>query len=502
MGMVAGFTAVIVLVGSVLALPGTSSAPEPAMVSVAPHGLAQPACADTSLRMTFPEPVQLGSGGRLTVHRADGTVADVVDLADPASRQRTIGGARSDFGQLHLWNYEPVVVEGRTVSVYLHARLDAGQLYYVTVDDGFVAGFPGIHSRTAWQFRTKHDPPAGSTTLTVDATGGADFCTVQGAIDFVPEGNDRPVRIDVAEGTYREIVYVPQTKPHLRIVGANRDRTVIAYPNNNVLNGDIAMASVPPEQSYCPRRVLPIPDRFNCWRAAVGVDADDFLMQDITVHNLTPKGGSQAEAFRGNGERIVLSGVRLLSFQDTLRLQGKAYVTNSYIEGDVDFIWGTGGVFLEKSELKAMSPGYYVQSRNLDGQPGYVFADVRLTRAPDVPDESLYLARAELARFPTSQVVFIDAAMDSHVRAVGWQVFQPGDCGAATQVRLWEYGSTDLSGDPVDTSQRLACSRQLTDDEAAALRDPSTVLGGWDPRADLRADSSTDVVPARQERGQ
>jgi hypothetical protein len=98
-----------------------------------------------------------------------------------------------------------------------------------------------------------------------------------------------------------------------------------------------------------------------------------------------------------------------------------------------------------------------------------------------VADDSVFLARAELGRFPTSQAVFIDSAMDSHVKKIGWQISSPNDCAAAGQIRFWEYHSTDLAGQPLDTSTRLACSRQLGDAEAAQLRDPSFVFGGWHP---------------------
>ncbi|GAA1550746.1 hypothetical protein GCM10009789_00640 [Kribbella sancticallisti] len=456
--------------------PGDTTSPR-----LAPIGTADATCADTPLRLTFDGPVELGLKGRLRIHAAGGEVVDTIDLADAATFQRYVGGARSDFGELHRWTYQPVVVDGRTVSVHPHQRLAAGQVYYVTVDPGFFAGHPGISSPAGWMFRTRHDPAAGSSRLTVDGRGDADFCTVQGAIDFVAEGNDKEVRIDVAPGRYRELVYVPQTKPHVTIVGAGAGRTEIGYPNNNLLNGDYAMANVPVEQAYCPRRVLAQPDRFNCWRAAFGVDADDFSMADVTVRNLTPYRGSQAEAFRGNGERIVLARVRILGYQDSLRLQGKGFVTDSYVEGDVDFIWGTGGVFVQDSELKALHAGYYNQVRNSDNGPGNIFVRVRLTRGPDAPDDSVFLGRVELSRFPTSQVVFLDSAMDSHVKTTGFQVTSPNDCAAAGQLRFWEYGSTDLSGRPIDTSARLACSRQLTAAEAAALRDPTTVFGGWQP---------------------
>lgn len=457
---------------------GSGDAPK-----LSPSGTADSTCADTSLRLSFGGPVELGVRGKVRIHRAGGEVVDTIDLADVATYRRFVGGARSDFGQLHSWTYQPIVVDGRTVSLYPHQRLEPGQVYYVTVEPGFVVGHRGVESPAQWRFRTRHDPPAASARLTVDGRGGVDFCTVQSAIDFVAEGNDHQVRIDVGPGLYRELVYVPQTKPNITVVGAGAGRTVIGYPNNNLLNGDYAMGNVPIEQAYCPRRVLAQPDRFNCWRAAMGVDADDFTLADATVQNLTPYRGSQAEAFRGNGERIVLARVRVLGYQDSLRLQGKGFVTDSYVEGDVDFVWGTGGVFVQDSELKALHAGYYNQVRNTDNGPGNVFVRVRLTRGPEAPDDSVYLGRVELNRFPTSQVVFIDSAMDAHVKKTGWQITNPNDCAAAGQVRFWEYKSTDPAGRPLDTSARLACSRQLGEDEAAVLRDPSNVLGGWLPES-------------------
>ncbi|WP_158674579.1 pectinesterase family protein [Streptomyces hoynatensis] len=449
---------------------------------LAPLGVAEAVCADTPLRLTFDRPVELGSAGQLQVHQADdGTLVDIVDLADPGTYQRSIGGALTDYGEVHRWFYEPVVIEGNTASVYLHYVLDPDREYYVTVDEGFFAGQEGITDKETWRFRTRPAPRRGASELSVDQAGGADFCTVQGAVDFVPENNRHRVTIDVAPGTYHEIVYVPQSKPHLTVRGQGADDTVISYANNSVLNGDYAMSDVPARQSYCPRRVLPQPDRFNCWRATFGVDADDFRLTDVTVHNTTPDGGSQAEAFRGNGDRIVLERVRVLSHQDSLRLQGRTFMTDSYVEGDVDFVWGDGGVFVQNSELKSLDIGYVNQVRNDVGEAGHVFVNTRLTRADSVPDGSVLLGRVETARFPGSQLVFIDSAMDAHIAPVGWGI-SDGDCSDAGQLRFWEYGSTDLAGQPLDVTGRLACSRQLTGAEAARWSNPATLLDGWDPR--------------------
>lgn len=416
-------------------------------------------CVDTPLRLRFDRPQRLGTSGAIEIRRvADGVLADRIDLTDPSTQVRTVGDAVDDAGEPRLLRYFPVIVDGGTISICPHRQLGYGQTYYVTVDPGVLAGFQGIRDQAAWRFRTRSaPPPSGVSTLRVATDGPADFRTVQAAIDFVPRGNDRPITIEVEPGTYTELNYIRADRPRITVRGRSRERTVIRYANNNVLNGQK-------------------PD--NRWRANFGVDADDFTLANLTLHNTTPDGGSQAEAFRGNGERITLDHVTLKSFQDTLRLQGSGFVTGSYVEGDTDFVWGGGTVFVQNSELRSLGPGYYCQIRNDARHHGNVFVNTRLTRSPDTPDGSVYLARIAPEVFPDSQAVFIGTAMDRHVHPAGWLI-QPDDTMPAPGVRFWEYGSTDLSGRPVDTSARHPVSRQLSAEEAARWSDPAYVLGEW-----------------------
>ncbi|GAB3412336.1 pectinesterase family protein [Flindersiella endophytica] len=415
-------------------------------------------CVDTPLRLRFDRPQRLGTGGLIEVRRADGSLAERIDLADPRTHLRTVGDAVDDAGEPRPIRYFPVIVDGETVTIYPHRQLDHGQTYYVTVDSAVLIGFPGIRDQRTWRFTTRSTPPpAGSRTLRVAAEGPADFRTVQGAIDFVPKGNSRSVTIDVEPGTYTELTYVRADRPGITVRGRDRERTVVQYANNNILNGQE-------------------PD--NRWRANFGVEADDFTLRNITLHNTTPDGGSQAEAFRGNGERTRLEHVTLTSFQDTLRLQGSGFVTDSLIEGDTDFVWGAGAVFVRDSELRSRGPGYYCQIRNDARHNGNVFVNTRLTRSPDTPDGSVYLARIAPQVFPYSQAVFIGTAMDRHVHPAGWLI-QPDDTMPAPDVRFWEYGSTDLEGRLIATSRRHPASRQLTAEEAARWGDPTFVLGEW-----------------------
>jgi pectin methylesterase-like acyl-CoA thioesterase len=473
----------VLLAASVIALLGLSAGPavagqSPPTVRLEPTG----GCVDAPLRLTFPSAPQLGSTGTIDIHRADGGIADRIDLADPASFKRQIGDAVSDSGAPHLFNYYPVMIHGDVASIYPHHQLDYGQSYYLTMSPGVFTGFAGVSTPWTLALRTRpHAPRPGTDSLTVAADGSGDFCSVQGAIDFVPEGNQRPVTITVRPGVYTEIDYVRPDRAHITVRGTDRTGTAIEYPNNDHLNGDTALDNTQPA-NICPQRQLPVPDQTNCWRALFGVDAPDFTLENITLHDTTPYGGSQAEAFRGNNQHITLNRVDLLSYQDTLRLQGTGFVTDSYVEGDVDFVWGTGSVFLRHSEFKAMHAGYYTQIRNDATHPGDVFVDDRLTEAPGVPAGSVYLGRIQLSRFPASQAEYLDDAMGPQVAPVGWLLQSGyGDCGQAQSLRYGEYHSTDLAGNPLDVSRRLACAPQLSDAAAARLRDPANVLAGWVP---------------------
>ena len=421
---------------------------------------------DAPLYITFNQPPRVGNTGRLRIYRQeDDTVVDTIDMS--LSQQSRLIGTVS-------FNYYPIIVTGNTAAIYLHQKLAYGQTYYVTMEPGVVtdasgAPFIGFSDPDTWRFSTKAaGPAAGTTALTVATDSTGDFSTVQGAVDFVPANNTRRVVITVRRGTYTEIVYVGSNKPFITVRGEDRDQSVIQYANNNNFNPTSTTT-----------------------RAMFGVDAPDFSLETITLHNTTPAGGSQAEAFRGNNQRIVLNRVNLKSFQDTLLLQSQGtnnmggFVTDSYIEGDVDFMWGTGAVFFQNCELKMLrSNAFYTMVRNPQGKSGQIYVNCRLTAAPGVT--GAYLSRIDPNVFPYSQVVFINTAMGPHILPVGW-LLNNATCAQAPNIQFWEYNSTDLNGAPLNVSQRLACSRQLTAAEAAQWSNPSFVLGGWVPSTKLTA---------------
>jgi pectin methylesterase-like acyl-CoA thioesterase len=419
-------------------------------VSFGPANWAAGTCNDTTLFVTFDQPPTFGKSGRIQVFNSKGAVVDTIDMA-ANPQTRLIGGTP--------YSYSPVIVNGNTATILLHQLLPYDH-YSVTMEPGALADsdgvpFRGIGADAVWRFETRAAPPAaGAAALTVAADGSADFCTVQGAVDFVPAGNSQPVTITVRPGAYTEIVNVPANKPFVIIRGADRVNSVVQYPNNTALNPSTAS------------------------RPLMNVEASDFTLENITLWNTTPKGVSQAESFRGNNSRILLNRVTLKSLQNTLLLQGGgAFVTDSYIEGDVDFMWGTGPAWFQNSELKAVTAGgYYTQIRNDQGQNGFFYVNSRLTASAGV--NNMYLARIDPGVFPYSQVVYINCAMGPYVLPAGWLL---DNATTAPNAQFWEYKSTDASGAALDVSQRAPFSRQLTAQEAAQWSDPANVLGGWVP---------------------
>ena len=196
---------------------------------------------------------------------------------------------------------------------------------------------------------------------------------------------------------------------------------------------------------------------------------NDLVIANLTLHNTTPQGGTQAEAIILNGgpdAHAILANLDLYSFQDTLQINGQAYITNCYIEGDVDFMWGKGPCFFENCEAKSLrSNAYYTQIRNPATNHGYVYKDCKFDGAPGVTGN--FLSRIAPARFPASEVVLINCTLSDAVGAVGWRLDMATE---APSVHFWEYNSHDAAGKPVDMSKRLS-SRQRAEATGRSTND-------------------------------
>lgn len=407
------------------------------------------ACIDTPLRLTFDSPPVFAHEGSIEIRRAfDGSVVKSIDLKAEKFADR-FGSSETGASLV----YEPVWIEGNTAQIRLPSKcLKPGESYQIHISSGTFKDAEGhgfADATTKWTFHTKAALPGHADRLVVAADGSGDFCTVQGAVDQAGASRDRPPLIFIRKGRYHELVRIGREQRSFRLVGEDRQSTVISCTNNDKLNPGWIQ------------------------RAVLGCEGDDFLLENLTVQNTTPYKGSQAEAVYINAERCILRKASFLSFQDTLHLSGRVYVADCYIEGDVDYVWGYGTACFERCELRTMHDGYIVQARNAAQRPGYVFLHCRLTATPEV--QKCWLARIDTERFPASHVAFIHCAMGTHILPAGWQITgTPGDA-----LRFEEFGSTDLEGAPLEMSSRAASSRVLTAKEASSISVES-ILGGSD----------------------
>jgi polygalacturonase len=444
---------------------------------------------DTRLTITFDSPPALGTAGSIRILRkSDDALADVIKLSGETNAIGFPGQA-----QVRVVNVEGLVtISGNTATIVPHhAKLAYGTEYYVAIANGVFGGVPmlngtpfdGIGRVGNWSFTTRDPPAATLTSLVVDDDGPADFRTVQGALDHFMQNaaNDTPVTVNVRNGTYPELLFL-SGKNNVSIVGESRDGVIIQYRNFDTLNnGSGASQALGPGTP-------------NGGRSVFLIETSDLLTLDtLTLRNTmlrSTTASSQAETlyFNNDAGRLIAKNATFLSEQDTVQLKGYAWFFNTLVAGNVDFIWGNNRVALfESSEIRSVgdttsttSGGYLVQARTVTAtDKGFVFLNSRLTHGPgpaggDVPtgaNAATYLARSPGLQTSDDNVAFVNCQMDTHIIPIGWAYNvngqPPSNPSVASAASGWrEYGTTDLSGVPVNLATRVGGYR-LTDNEFA-----------------------------------
>jgi len=310
---------------------------------VLPASTSTGVCVDTYLQISFNEPPTIGNVGKVNIYDTanPATPVDTLDLSQNNSQGVQ---PHSPFpGDSQAFNYYPVVVSGNTASIYPHLGiLNPNQTYFVTIDPGVIvdtngAYFSGISNPTTWQFTTKATGPANPTNLVVDASGNGDFLTVQGAVDAIPLQNTNYTLINIRNGTYFEIVDIA-SKNNVTFRGQSRSGTVVGYLNNAII--------APGGSTHA--------------RMAFKVDADNIAIENLTVTNMTPQGGQQAEALmiESGAARFILNNANVASRQDTILANvnsSQGYFYNSLVQGNYDYVWGGGNLYFDTCTLETIA---------------------------------------------------------------------------------------------------------------------------------------------------
>jgi pectinesterase len=294
--------------------------------------------------------------------------------------------------------------------------------------------------------------PSGA--LVVDKNGGAGvYTTVQAAIDAIPVNNTTARTIYVKNGTYTEKITFPSNKPFITLVGESADETILTYADTASSSGSTTNS------------------------ASVFVRGNDFTAENITFRNTAGPSAGQAVALYVSGDRAAFRNVRVLGNQDSLYAtgSGRQYYRDSYIEGTVDYIFGSATAVFESCEIKSLNVGYVTAASTEQTTPyGYVFITSSLTRSGSL-DDAVSLGRPWR---PYSSVTYLYTWMDTHIKPSGWDNW--GNTANESTARYAEYGNT---GPGAATSGRVSWSDQLTASQAAAINTQSVLAGsdGWDP---------------------
>lgn len=271
--------------------------------------------------------------------------------------------------------------------------------------------------------------------------GSGDYKTVQEAINAVPDFRKaNETRIFVRNGVYKEKVVVAECKINVTLIGECVDSVIITYDD------------------YASKLNIFGEGKGTSGSSSFYVYGHDFHAENITFENSSGPVG-QAVAMFTAGNRLVFKNCRFKGFQDTLYTYGKVskqLFRDCYIEGTVDFIFGSSTCYFENCHIHSLSRGYLTAASTLEGtEYGYVLHQCRLTAEPGV--EKVMLGRPWR---PYAKTVFVDCTMGNHINPVGW--FNWGVEKEKTAFYA-EIGSKDENGKTVDVSQRVAWSKQLTD---------------------------------------
>ncbi|WP_329539685.1 pectinesterase family protein [Streptomyces sp. NBC_01358] len=320
---------------------------------------------------------------------------------------------------------------------------------------------------------------AAATTLTVAKDGSGQYGSVQAAVNAVPAGNTARTVIAIAPGTYRELVKIPSTKQNVTLqgTGPSRKNTVIVYDN---ASGTQKPDGSGPYGTGGSATVAAEGDGFQARNLTIANDFDEAAHQDMS--------GLQAVALRTAADKVFLDSIITEGDQDTLLLDtaakdrlGRVYMKNSYVVGNVDFIFGRASAVIDASVItlkkrwNGSSAGYVTAPSTAAGRKGFLINNSTVNG--DVSAATFYLGRpwhagGDATLDPMTTVR--DSTLSAAIRPAPWTDMSGFSW---KDDRFAEYrndgpGAGTASGD-----------RPQLSDTGAAGQEVADWLEGWTPSA-------------------
>lgn len=272
----------------------------------------------------------------------------------------------------------------------------------------------------------------------VSKDGSGDFQSIQNAIDHCKSFPDENITIYIKNGTYNEKVKLHQWNTDIKIIGEDRDKTIITFDDNF--------------------------DKIDRGRnstfhtSTFSIEANDTILENLTVKNNAGEVG-QAIALSITSDRVAVINCRLIGNQDTLYLgnEGKIYIKNSYIEGTTDYIFGSATAFFENCMIHSKKDSYITAPSTPEGgEFGFVFNNCILTAAS--PVTKVYLGRPWRS---FAKSVFLNSELTSAIVPEGWHNWNKKE---AEQYTF--FAEFNNSGSGANQATRVKWAHQLSKKEA------------------------------------
>lgn len=275
--------------------------------------------------------------------------------------------------------------------------------------------------------------------------GGA-FLTVQSAVDAVvgQTETDR-ANIFLSPATYVERLIID--KPFVALIGQGAVPAAVNIKFNST----------------------PFNHSFNA-ATLISISATAFMARNLTFENSVPDQNiTQALALESDADQTVFDNVRVLGYQDTLYVDGRArqYFRNSFVTGDTDFIFGNATAVFDRCRIESTDYGF-ITAADTDRitANGLVFLDCSLVRGTDrnpgddgtvAPNNSVFLGRPWFWSPPDQMpsVTFIRTRMGTHITTAGWDPWNSlldPSLNRDPLTRVSEWGSMTLAGGPLPDS--------------------------------------------------
>ncbi|PVH85551.1 carbohydrate esterase family 8 protein, partial [Cadophora sp. DSE1049] len=171
----------------------------------------------------------------------------------------------------------------------------------------------------------------------------------------------------------------------------------------------------------------------------------------------------------GNNGNASFYGCQILGNQDTFNVNvGNTFAYNTYIEGSIDFIWGSGSMYFLASKIAPNTNGISItadkRATNMS-IGGIVFDQCTVTPASGsgVSAGTVYLGRPWN---PFARVAYVKTNLDSSVNAAGWSVWSKSTPNTDTAF----FGEYQNTGPGAVKTSRASFSHEMTDNEATAFQ--------------------------------